>query len=273
MREFARIFVLAFAFCLVAGDALGQSPSRAPEVVPTPAAPSTPPTEYAALEKLIQDAAVAHLPRKYEDHSGWTGSVPIDPTMRLQHRRRQIEVNGRMEWPHGAWKRNKLWLDNPAKDVHLRINEFRRLDNGKVRLVLAATVAGHVEHERLRWRNGIPLLNYTVYADGVITATFDCDVDVILSATTIPPSLSIVPTVTACKLELKDYALRQVGPVAGDGVREIGNELKDIVAELIHSYEPKAKELANRAIAKALKEGKGTLPASVLLKAVPKGRN
>jgi hypothetical protein len=227
--------------------------------------------DYSALSKMIQDAAVANLPRQYEEKSPWGMSVPIDPFMRLQGLRMRMNVNGRDEWPHGVWKRLKLWMVDPARDLSVEVRDLRKLENGKHRLTLTATVSGRVEHERQRWRNGIQLFQLIVHADGVVAATFDCDVAVAFDASTIPPAVSIEPKVVDCRLELKDFQLHRVGPVIGDGVRDIGHDLRDLVAELVRSYEPKAQELANAAIAKALKDGKGKVSADLFLKATGRG--
>jgi hypothetical protein len=225
--------------------------------------------DFSALSRLIQQSVIAHLPREYEDRSQWGMTVPVDPLLRSQERRTRVRVGDHDEWPHGLWKRLKLWMDDPARDLHIEVQDFRRLDDGKRRLTVAATAAGHAERERKRWRYGVPHLGFTVDADGVVTATFDCEVDVTLDNTTFPPGIRVEPKVTACRLELREFVLRRIGPVSGDAVRELGDELRDLVAALVRSYEPRAKELANRAIAKALKNGKGTFSAGALLNAVP----
>ncbi len=248
----ANTMILAFPFLILAA---GVPPDSKPD--------------YTTFSNLIHQVAIEKMARQHESRSNWGSTVPIDPTLRLQSRRVRMNVDGREVWPNGVWTRTKLWLDDPAKDVRIEVRDLRKLENGKTRISIAATVAGHVEHERQRWRNGIQLIGFTSYADGIVTATFDCDAVVTLSATTIPPTLTVEPKVVGCRLELGEYALRQVGPVGGEGVRELGNDLRGVVTDLIHSYEPKAQELANKAIARALKDGKATLPASLLLKAAP----
>ena len=52
----------------------------------------------------------------------------------------------------------------------------------------------------------------------------------------------------------------------GERAKELGNQYKSLLQDLMHSAEPTVKDYANDAIAKSIKEGKGTLSANALFK-------
>jgi hypothetical protein len=68
-------------------------------------------------------------------------------------------------------------------------------------------------------------------------------------------------------LELQEFALNRVGNVlVGEPARELGNELKGLLQELVRANGDQVKDYANQAIAKALKGGQARIPATDLLK-------
>lgn len=223
---------------------------------------------YSDLAKLIHQAVVTAAPKQYEDRSGWGKTVPIPEKLPLPRLRTRVKVGDKEELPDGMWIRSKVWLDDPAKDVRLAVRDLTKVDAKTIRLNLDATVAVHAERERKLWRKGLQLLGLTTQADALVTATLDCEVGISFNAAKFPPELIVQPKVVGSRLELKEFTLRRVGPVLeGEDAKVLGDELKVVLQELIRFYEPSVKEEANRAIAQALKEGKGKVSADALLKA------
>lgn len=223
--------------------------------------------DYTELSKLIHQAVVEKAPKVYEDRSEWGKTIPAPDVVRFPRLKRVMIQNGdRMEVPDGTWKRTKVWLDDPSKNIQIQVRELKKLEGKNYRLVLDATVALHGERERKIWRNGIHLVGLSVQADALIGVSLDCDVAVTINAAKFPPEVTVEPKIVESRLDLKEFDLNRVGIVEGDLPRDIGNELKGILQELIKLYEPEVKERANVAIAKAIKEGKGTISATKLFK-------
>src|SRR5436190_1189553 len=99
--------------------------------------------------------------------------------------------------------------------------------------------------DRSSWGKTIPipdklrLIGLTVQADATVNVALDCDVAITLNTNKFPPELQIEPKVVDCQLDLKEFELIRVGKlIEGKDARELGNELKDILKQLIRLYEP-----------------------------------
>src|SRR5439155_2362299 len=104
------------------------------------------------LARTIHSLIVPQIPKQHEDRSAWGQTIPIPPDLRRPGlRRTMIKVGDRMELPQGPWSRTKVWFDDPARDVEIRVVEKRKLDDGKTRLVREATIRLHGERQRQQW--------------------------------------------------------------------------------------------------------------------------
>src|SRR4051812_40845530 len=80
------------------------------------------------LARLLQQAVVAAVPKQFEDLGEWNKSVPIPDRLTLSKNRKRIIVDGREELPHGAWRRTKVWLADPARDVKVEVPQAKKID-------------------------------------------------------------------------------------------------------------------------------------------------
>jgi hypothetical protein len=226
--------------------------------------------DHAELARLIHAAVVPHIPKEFEESSGWGKTVPDPGNLRLTRLRTRIRVGDKEELPHGAWIRTKVTLDDPAKDVRIEVRDLKKCDRNTLQIQLAVTVSCHAERERKQWDNGLPLLGLTAQADVTVVVVLNCDVGLSLNVAKFPPEVVIEPRVTKAQLEVKKLEPKQIGNIVlGDRARRLANELKGVFEELLKQYEPVIKERANEAIARSLKEGKASLSPAALLKAEP----
>lgn len=230
-----------------------------------------PKTDYAELSRLIQQAVVDKAPKRFDDRSDWGWTTPTPVNVRFPNMQRTVvRVNGRDEFPHGVWNRSLIWLDDPAKDIEIRVLDVKPLDANNYRVKLEATVAFHGERERRRWRNGVQLFGLTVQADARIAAELECAVKISLDASKFPPDLIVEPKVLESRLELKEFDLNRVGNLLeGDPALALGDELRGLIQDLLRQREGEVKEYANQALARALKDGTAKIPATELLKKMP----
>ncbi len=229
----------------------------------------------AGLERLIHRAIVTKMPPVFEDKSGWGHTIPLPDRLRFPRLRRTlVQVGDHMEVPDGPWRKLRLRLADPDRDLRVRVRSFKQLKAMSYRVVVETDVALRSEADVQRWRNGLELADLTARADVGLSVRVECDVTARLATDKGPPRLLLEPDVREVKLELTEFTPRQVTfrragvTVAGETVEAAGDELKDALQGLLRSKEPEVKRRANEALARALKEGKEPLPAAEVLKAV-----
>jgi hypothetical protein len=247
--------------------------------LPTLAADETPKTtkaDYTAMSRLIQKAVVSRLPKVFADDSGWGQTMPIPDKFALPRlKRTYIKVGDHLELPQGTWRKVRVWLDDPARDLNIQVRDLRRTSGTTYRLALDADATLRTEAEVQQWLKGLLLLDATARADADVRISLECDVKVLVEATKLPPELRVQPKVAEVKLDLKDFNLRKVTlnragvAVEGEQARQIGDQyVKGALQDLMRQSEPEVRERANEAIGRALREGKGAISATELLRAV-----
>ncbi|OAI47792.1 hypothetical protein AYO44_08830 [Planctomycetaceae bacterium SCGC AG-212-F19] len=236
--------------------------------IPTPARTDEK-AKYAELSQLLQQTVVAHIPKQIDDFSDWNKTIPVTPGgLRLPGAKRTVlKVGDKDEWPNGTWKRTKIWFDDPAKDIRVKVKDFRKDEGKPYQVQIEAKVTLHGERERQQWTKGILLLAVTAQADAVVTITLDCEASAAFNIAKLPPELQIAPKVVDTRLTLNQFQLNNVANVIrGELARELGNELQGTIQGMMHAREPQMTEFANKAIAKSLKDGKVAVSAAMLLK-------
>jgi hypothetical protein len=229
--------------------------------------------DYAALSRLIHKVVVAQLPKVYEGQVGWGNTIPIPDGLKRLGRRKVVQVGDRLELPHGPWRKVRVWMDDPDRDLKIQVGDLHSAGKSTYHLTLAVDAALRGEMDLQRWQKGLRLLDVTAYADARVGLLLGCDVKLTLDAA-IPPQVKVEPQVTDLKTDLKEFNLRRIEPhrlpvvIEGEAAREVGNSFKGVLQDLMRSAEPTVKEYANQAIARGLREGKGTFSAAALLKAL-----
>lgn len=230
--------------------------------------------DYAEFSRLLHKIVLKQLPKVHEDDSGWGGTVPVPPNLRLPGLRTYVKVGDQTELPHGLWRKVKVWLDDPARNLVIRVRELKPTEAKTYRLLLEADADLRGWAEVQHWQKGLALVGFVANADARVRLTLDCDVAVGLKPRTFPPEVQVEPKVTDLKLELhefdlRDVTLRRLGRVLeGEQALAAGDQVKGLLRDVLRAAEPAVKDHANRAIEKGLREGKGTISAGALLKAL-----
>jgi hypothetical protein len=256
---------LTWCVCLL----LLPASARAAGDEPPPAGKEDP---GADLARLIHKAVVAKLPKAFEDNSGWGRTVPL-PEMprRPRLRRTVVEVDGRMEVPDGPWRKLRLRVDDPDRDLQVRVHSLKRVD-AAYRLTLEADAFLRTEADVQHWRNGLLLADVTARADVLLNVFVECDLAPRLSAA----GLRLEPAIQELRLNLKRIIPGRVSfhraglSVEGEALRSLEEEIKEALQAALRAKEPEVKLRAGEALARGMKEGKGPVtPAEVLKAAAP----
>jgi hypothetical protein len=227
--------------------------------------------DYAELSRLIHQGVVAQVPRQVEDRAEWGKTVPITSDVRFPRLARvKVKVGDREEYPHGLWKKTKVWMDDPAKDVQIQVRDFKVGERGTFQLGIDVTAAVHGEHEWKPWQKGFALPGLTVQADAKVFLALECEVGVTFDFTKLPPDVKVQPKVLKPRVDLQEFDLLRLGnkiiTVEGDRVRDLGIELKDVLQTYIRSQEAEVQRQLNQALEKSVKDGKGSFSGANLMK-------
>ena len=153
-------------------------------------------------------------PKRFEDKSQWGKTIPLPPVVRLPRLRRTVvQVEGREEVPDGPWKRTVVWLDDPAKDISIRVLDVQQQEPARYKVKVAAAVAFHSERERQQWKNGVKLVGISIQADAKIAADVTCDVKISFDTSKFPPDVLAEPKVAlAAKPRIRLGASAELSP-------------------------------------------------------------
>jgi hypothetical protein len=232
------------------------------------------PDQYADFSRLIHQMVVKQMPKVYEDDSSWGKTIPLTEPLRLPGLRTYIKKGDKVELPHGLWKKVRVWMNDPDKDLRIQVKDFKKLDAKTFRLVVDSESDVRSQIDAQHWQKGLALAGFAGKADLTVAISMDCDVGVSLTSNF---ELKIDPKITRLNMDLKDVLLREVSTprlgvvLEGEKAKEFGGQFKEILQIAAKSAEPKVKDLANQAIAKSIREGKGTLGAAHLLKLLGNG--
>jgi hypothetical protein len=226
--------------------------------------------EYKEFSKLIHSVIVRQLPKEFEDASNWGQTIPAPDKLPLPGLRTFIKVGNKLEVPHGTWRRFKGKIEHPDKHLKILVKEFKALDPKTHRIAVDVDATFLTLSELQQWQKGLMLIGGNAVADVQITAAIVCDVGVDLDFKKFPPELKLDPKVTGLGLDLVDFKVRNGPMIQGEFGDNLRNDLKQIMRGLLKASEPLVKEEVNRAIVQSLKEGKGTISAQSIMKALPK---
>ena len=226
--------------------------------------------DYAEFSRLVHKIVVKQLPKQFEDTSGWGQRTEVPTNIRLFALRKIVKVGDHFEAPHGPWRRFQGKIEDPDKNLKIIVKDFKKLDEKTYRIVfdVDTTILCHGEWQQ--WQKGIMIIGAEALADANFTAALVCDVGVSLDLKKFPPELNIEPKVQELGLNLVDFKLRDGPILTGERGKAFSNDLKEVMRTLVKASEPIIKEYANQAIVEGLKEGKGTISARAIMKALPK---
>lgn len=251
----------------------GDDPVKAPPPKEEKSAGEPLKVDYAQLSKVVHQVVVPKVPKYYEDLSGWRGFVPYEDGLRLPRLRTVVKNGERLEYPHGLWRKYRIWFDDPSRDVRIGVRDLRKVNATTYKVTVATDATFHSEGQLKRWTKGLSFLGLTAAADFRVHLDLDCEIKVDLDFKKFPPALKVDPKVVESRVDLLDFELKKIGHfiyVEGETARNLGDDLKGALGGLVKMFEGDVKTYANQAIAESLRDGKGGLPTGAILKALTK---
>jgi hypothetical protein len=219
------------------------------ETRPAPAAPTanvSADVVSAVAARLISDA----IPREYERSKDWGRTKRITTGIRssgnffdFDIHRRKTEVN------HGVWKKYRITLVEPEKNLQVEITNLRRIEANRFGLTLTVNAKLHGWARAKVYDRGIHIIALEADADTTAHLTLDAE----FSVETVPtsaylPGVAVRPVVTDARLKLKQFRLNRISDLRGSLAKELGDGLRHVLDDELSG--PKLVAKLNRSIEK-----------------------
>lgn len=237
-------------------------------------APPKPERPAHEMEQLLHKALVSQLPKVYEDRSAWGQTIPIPDRLLLPRLRRNvIPMEGRSAVPDGLWRKTRLSVDDPARDMRLSVREFKAREAKTYVMSLETDAVVRAESDVQQWLRGLLMVSLTIPAEVHLHVDTVVEVSTRLDTSRLPPTLSLEPKIKDLKLSLRRFepkrvTLQRLGlSVTGDVVERAGEEFRGALEGRLRSMEEGARKHMEETLVRSLKEKKGPLTPAALLKA------
>lgn len=254
MRTMPTILALLLVIPLTAGEPSKTTPSK---------------KDYAEFSKFVHKVVTRQADKELEHRDGWGATIPYEERLVLPRLRTYLKDGDRVVLPHGAWKRVKLKIEDPARDFTIQVKDFTPVDAKTYRLALDADVVIRANGEWQQWQKGLFLVGVEATADAYLHVEVKADVGVEINLKKLS-EVNVTPKVTDLTLDLEDIRLRGGPLFTGEKGEKLAADIKGLLRGAVKAAEPQVRELINQAIADGIKNGKGALSAAELLKALPK---
>jgi hypothetical protein len=232
-------------------------------------------SDYAALERLIHKMMAGQMPPAFEQAEHWGQTIPIPDKLLLPRLRTVVEVNGREELPHGLWRKLRGRIEDPQRDLVIRVRSFEGKGNLTYRIALDADVVLRGEGEVQHWQKGLALVGLLVDADIVVRLSMECAVKARPDPKKPLALVRLETKVDGLKMDLTEFtlkrvSLRRLGPILeGEKAEAAGGLVRGLVEKSLVSMAPQMQEQINQALARGAAREDGGIPTADLLKALP----
>ena len=256
LQSVGKISWPTFALLLGSTLCLGQLYSQNMATVP-PAKKQTPLVDTASntlawtFAKLIQGA----IPEHYEKKKDWGRRKNItigirNDGLKLERRKKAVK--------HGAWKHYTVDLVDPEENLDVQIENLYTLDDGRVGFTLTLSAKLDLWGRVKVYQYGVHLIALEVVGQTDFDLALDCEVAVGIVKEAGRSMAMIDPSVSDARLRLREFRLDRISNAKGPLVRELGEEIEDIILEKLRG--PKLTAKINRAIDKKRDRLKYALP-------------
>jgi hypothetical protein len=190
------------------------------------------------------------IPREFKGSKDWGKTTKITSGVRssgnffdFNIHRKTSQVND------GVWKKYRLTLVEPEKNLTVRIDNLHSIDSGKYALTLFVAAKVHGWARGTVYESGVHVISLEAEGDTSIRLSIDAEVaiDSVQSSTFIP-GVELKPTVTGAKLKFDDFRLTRISDVRGPIARELGDLLKNELQKQLSG--PKLVAKLNRSLTK-----------------------
>lgn len=207
------------------------------------------------VAEVVGPIIAQSIPREFSGSKDWGKTARIfsgvhsdGNFLKFDMHRQTSEVND------GVWKKYKLDLVDPDKNLTVRIDNLRSLESGRYALTLFVAAKVHGWARAAVYERGVHVISLDAEGDTFIRLWIDAEV----GAQTVPssllvPGIELQPKITDAKVKFDDFRLTRISDVKGAAAHDLGGLLKralqkelagpKLVAKLNHSIEKHPEKL------------------------------
>lgn len=209
---------------------------------------------------LLKTLLFARLPKAHEDRKHWDLTEEVVSGVKWTGQGFGVRPHWKkQEVKHGLWKRHKVWVEDPVRDIHIELRRARTSEDNVVRFNLAVQAKLQLEAEIKEYRRGVQLFGVTIVGSSDVQAILRCEVGLDWVGSGWNAKLAINPVVKESFLELHGFDLARIGKFDGKLTEEIGKRCEDIIKDELAEQGHKVTAAANKAIAKSKAKGDLTI--------------
>ena len=242
MDRAPKIIVNATAFLVVAA-AIYQAAAGPALTVLTGV---TPEAVAQFVTPLIADA----IPREFEGKKDWGKTTRITTGLRSSGNFFSFDIHRKKsEVRDGVWKKYRLTLVEPDKNLSVRIENLKSLDDGRYALTLFVAAKMHGWARTAVYESGVHIVSLEAEGDTSIRLWIDAEIGVeTVQSSMFIPGVELKPVITAAKLKFDEFKLRRVSDVRGEVAEQLGELFRDALEKELKG--PKLVAKLNKSINK-----------------------
>jgi hypothetical protein len=208
----AFLFVVAAMLKAMAGPSLASLTGITPEVV----------------AQLVTPLIAEAVPREFEGKKDWGKTSKVTTGLRSEGNFFKFDIHStKSEVNDGIWKKYRVTLIEPEKNLEIRIDDMHRLESGKYALTLFVAAKVHGWARAVVYEHGVHVISLDAEGDTAIRLWVDAEVGVeTVQSSTFIPGLELRPVVTDARLKFDDFKLTRISDVRGSVAKELGELLR-----------------------------------------------
>ena len=202
------------------------------------------------VAQLVTPLIAEAVPREFEGKKDWGKTKTVVSGLhsdgnffKFDIHRQTSEVND------GIWKKYRLTLIEPDKNLEIRIDDMHRLESGKYALTLFVAAKVHGWARAVVYEHGVHVISLDAEGDTSIRLWIDAEVGVeTVESSTFIPGLELRPVVMDARLKFDDFKLTRISDVRGAVAKELGDLLRKELQKKLSG--PKLVDRFNHALQK-----------------------
>jgi hypothetical protein len=234
LRVIAFLVVAAAIAKASAGPALSTFTGVTPEMV----------------AQLVTPLIAEAMPREFKGEKDWGKTKVVTTGVRSEGNFFRFDIHSKKkEANDGIWKKYRVTLIEPEKNLEIRIDNMHRLDSGKYALTLFVAAKVHGWARAVVYEHGVHVISLETEGDAAIRLWVDAEVSAeTVQSSTFIPGLELRPVVTDARLKFDDFKLTRISDVRGAVAKELGDLLRKELQKKLSG--PKLVDRFNRSLQK-----------------------